>query len=46
MDDYSQNHFVFDMNQLRTNDHSQTLILDKDVEFTREYYDQPVKHGV
>ena len=47
-DDFSQTHFVLDMNQLRdpSKASSATLIEDEDLEFTREYYDRPVKHGV
>ena len=47
-DDFSQTHFVLDMNQLRdpSKQSSATLIEDEDLEFTREYYDRPVKHGV
>lgn len=47
-DIFSQNLLVFDMNQLRGGD-SQTnhnLIADDDLEFTREHFDKPIKHGV
>ena len=45
-DIFSQNFLVFDMNQLRGKQANVNLITDDDLEFTREHFDKPIKHGV
>lgn len=45
--DFSQNFFVFDVNQLKNSESNNfTLIMDDDIEFTREHFFKPIKFGV
>ena len=46
-DIFSQNFLILDINQLKPDaPPSCKLLTDDDLEFSREHYDKPIKHGV